>query len=163
MCEVDNAVIAEYETTRSEIVQLNKQRFSIVVATLVFNMTILGWVFERTDPTEYYWLPLFASVVLFVGLLFSFNRGSLAHRLATFQEVFIESRLSGIRWCGIYCKYVDKLDGKAVNKSDDMDVNESDDNKHGKIHEFIQRIARKFHEFIQRTSQIGRASCREKV
>jgi len=102
------AIISEYANVRAEILQLNGQIFTILTGSLALNLTILGWMFSKDDPSKYLYLPTIGVITLFVGCLMLLNRNRLAHRLAIFQKEFIENRIPDICWGRVYFQYRDE-------------------------------------------------------
>lgn len=103
-----NAIIAEYVNIRAEILQLNGQGFTILTVSLGLNMSVIGWMFSKTDPSQYIYLLTIGVIIGFVGCLLLLNKNRLAHRLAYFQEFFIESRIPDICWARVGFMYRDK-------------------------------------------------------
>ena len=102
---LNDAVLAEYKSVRSEIEQLNGQIFVVLSSSLALNVTVLGWLFVKDSPSKPYVLPTIGILLLFFGTIILLNRNRLAHRLALFQKYFIESRISDICWGRIYFEY----------------------------------------------------------
>jgi hypothetical protein len=100
-----DATLEEYRSIRSEILQLNGQAFTAVTLFLGANMTILGWMLSKDDPSDYCFLPVIGVFILFCGCILLCNRDRLAHRLAIFQKYFIENKLPDIYWSRSYFLY----------------------------------------------------------
>jgi hypothetical protein len=103
-----DAIVAEYANIRAEILQLNGQIFTILTGSLALNVTILGWMFSKDDPSKYLYLPTIGVIVMFVACILLLNRYRLSHRLAIFQKVFIESRIPDICWARVSLQYRDE-------------------------------------------------------
>lgn len=100
------AIIAEYKTIRAEILHLNNQFLKILIWSVGINLTVLGWLFSNKDLLENIFVLLLICVfILFFGCILLINRDRLAHRLAIFQELFIEKRISVIYWARAYTRY----------------------------------------------------------
>jgi hypothetical protein len=101
----NNAIIAEYNNVRAEIRQLNDQIFKVLIGSLGMDVTVIGWMIAKNDPETYYPLLTLGVFILFLGCVLLLNRNRLAHRLAIFQSVFIERRISDICWGRVYFQY----------------------------------------------------------
>lgn len=102
------AVLAEYGSVRSEILQLNGQIFASVSSTLTLNVIVLGWLLGQETPVSFYGLPTVGIFLLSGGNALLLNRNRIAHRLALFQKYFIEPRIPDICWGRVYFAYRDK-------------------------------------------------------
>lgn len=102
-----DAILAEYKGVRDEILQLNDQLFTVLGSSLALNVAVLGWLFSKSNPGDFYCLPTIGIVILFVGNSILLNRNRLAHRLSLFQKYFIETRLPDILGARVYSKYRD--------------------------------------------------------
>ncbi len=101
----NDAVLAEYRSVRGEIEQLNSQVFAVLSSSLAVNITVLGWFFVKDNSSRAYAIPTIGVLLLFFGSIILLNRNLLAHRLAFFQEYFIESRIPDICWARVYSEY----------------------------------------------------------
>lgn len=101
----ESAIIAEYSSIRTEILQLNDQAFKSLMGSIALDITVLSWMFSREDPSQYFSMPAIGVFILFAGVLVLLNRNRLAHRLAIFQKIFIEPRIPDICWARVYFQY----------------------------------------------------------
>lgn len=100
-----DVILAEYRSVRDEIMQLNGQLFTVIGSSLTLNVAVLGWLFARDEPAEFFGFPTVRIFILFVGNSILLNRNRVAHRLALFQKYFIETRLPAICWGRVYFEY----------------------------------------------------------
>ena len=101
-----DAVLKEYSATRNEILQLNSQVFAILTSGLGLDIVIIGWIFvSKSPPKDFWYLPIFGIVILFLTNLVLLSKNRLAHRLALFQKYFIEERIPDICWARVYFAY----------------------------------------------------------
>jgi hypothetical protein len=104
----NSAIISEYNNIRAEILNLNEQFLKILIGSVGINLTILGWLFSNKDQGENIFSLLTICVfILFFSCMLLVNRDRLAHRLAIFQELFIEKRIPAISWGRVYPQYKD--------------------------------------------------------
>jgi len=100
-----DAILAEYATVRGEIQQLNGQVFSVLCSSLALDIAVLGWLFGKSNPCQFYFLGTVGIILLLMGNLVLLNRNRLAHRLAFFQMYFIEPRLPDLCWGRVWFEY----------------------------------------------------------
>jgi hypothetical protein len=100
-----DAVLAEYRSVRNEIEQLNGQVFTVLSSSLALNVAVLGWMFGKERSPEFFILPTVGILLLLCGTIILLNRNRLSHRLALFQQYFIESRMPDICWGRVYFEY----------------------------------------------------------
>jgi uncharacterized membrane protein (UPF0136 family) len=98
-------LFAEYSAIRAEILQLNGQVFATFTGALALNATVLGWMFSKDEPSNFLYLATVGAVLIFAGQIILLHRNRLAHRLAIFQKLFIESRVPSIVWARTYFEY----------------------------------------------------------
>jgi hypothetical protein len=102
----NEAVLKEYSATRDEILQANSQVFAILTSGLGLDIIIVGWIFASKQLFQDFWyLPLFGIVILFLTNLVLLSKSRGAHRLALFQKYFIEERIPDICWARVYFAY----------------------------------------------------------
>jgi hypothetical protein len=99
-------ILEEYRNVRSEISQLNSQVFTAITISVGANVTILGWMFSKDEPSKYLFLPLAGVLILFGACILVLVQVKLAHRLALFQKYSIENRLPDICWARVYFQYI---------------------------------------------------------
>jgi len=108
-------ILAEYNSIRNEILQLNKQSFVAMSSSLAIYVIIMGWIVDKGFKQSFYGLWTLGVLILFIGNIMVLNRNRVAHRLALFQKYFIETRIENLLWSRVYFIYRNKTKGWGAN------------------------------------------------
>lgn len=102
----EKVMLEEYSRIREEIYQLNGQAFAVLTGSLGFNFALLGAMYSSSRCREdLYMLPFFAFLVLAASSLLLAHKIRMAHRLGFFLKYFVQPKLEGIQWPGVYFEY----------------------------------------------------------